>query len=148
MVVLHLRFQCKNLGVLWMFSFLFRFNKLVKFAFLKKVLVRVFFMKKYFSAENVFVFQLFLHITLFFYKHSVFFFLVRLSILMIFLSWALYYAYKICSNSCGHSKSTYALMEGRGGTPKTCEEGGLPKVYVIHILLRECFHISTAYFCF
>ena len=74
MVVLHLRFQCKNLGVLWMFSLLFCLNKLVKFAFLKKVLVRVFFMKKHFSAENVFVFQLFLHITLFFYKHSVFFF--------------------------------------------------------------------------
>ena len=28
-------------------------------------------MKKYFSAENVFIFQLFLHSKLFFYKHSV-----------------------------------------------------------------------------
>ena len=69
----------------------------------------MFFTKKYFSAENVFIFQLFLHITLFF-LNKVFCFLffvlfcfvlvflggegVRHSMLMIFLSWALYYAYK------------------------------------------------------
>ena len=80
--------------------------------------------KKNFSAENVFVFQLFIHITLFFLS-SIFFLGgggVRHSMLMIFLSWVLYYAYKKCSNSWGHLKSTNALMEeGRGGTPKTCK---------------------------
>ena len=91
----------------------------------------IFHEKIYFSAENVFSFQLFCRNTIFFYKHSVF--LVRLSMLMIYLSWALCYANKIGSNSWGHSESTYALMEGRGGTPKTSEnvqgEGCLPKVY-------------------
>ena len=47
-------------------------NKLVKFVFFKQVLVKIFFMKKYFSSENVFIFQLFIHIAIFFYKHSVF----------------------------------------------------------------------------
>ena len=113
-------------------------NKLVKFVFFKKVLIRVFFTKKHSSAENVLFFQIFLHITLFFYKHSGFFFLV------FFLEavkdqtqhayWAFYFAYKICSNFLDHSKSMYALMEGIGGTPKTCEnvqeEGRYSKVYV------------------
>ena len=31
---------------------------------------------------------------------------------------------------------------------KRIGEEGLAKVYVIHILLRECFHISTALFLF
>ena len=38
----------------------------MKFIFSKKVLVIMFFMKKYFSAENVFIFQIFLRVTLFF----------------------------------------------------------------------------------
>ena len=33
----------------------------------------MFFITKYVSVENVFIFQLFLHITLFFYDHNVFF---------------------------------------------------------------------------
>ena len=49
-------------------------NKLVKFVFFKKVLVRMFFMKKYFSAENVFIFQISLQVTVFFIS-IVFFFL-------------------------------------------------------------------------
>ena len=98
-------------------------KNLVKFVFLKKVLVRMFFMKKYFSAENVFIFQLCIYITLFFLSTVFFLWVgVRHSTLMISLSWVLYWAYKKCSNSWGHSKSTYALMEERrGGTPKTCE---------------------------
>ena len=47
------------------------------------ILVRMLFMKIYFPTENVFIFQLFLHITLLLYKHSVF--SVRVSMLMIFL---------------------------------------------------------------
>ena len=47
----------------------------------------------------------------------------------------------------------YVRSDGgeRGYTKKMRKrigEEGLAKVYVIHILLRECFHISTAYFCF
>ena len=71
-------------------------NKIMKFFFFIKVLVIILFMKKNFSAENIFIFQLFLPSTLLFYKHSVFLG-VRLSMLMIFLSWALHFAYKICS---------------------------------------------------
>ena len=77
---------------------------LEEFVFSKKVLVIMFPMKKYFSAENVFIFQIFLRVTLFFIS-IVFFFVclfvwfflrgvgewgggggVRLSMLMIFLS--------------------------------------------------------------
>ena len=79
---------------------------------------------------------------------------VRHSMLMIFLSWVLYYAYKKCSNSWGHSKSTYALMEeGRGGTPKTCEnmqrESDLPRVYVSLYLFKGVFsHLQLLIFVF
>ena len=48
-------------------------NKLVKFVFFKKVLVRMFFMKKYFSAENVFIFQISLQVTVFFISIVLFF---------------------------------------------------------------------------
>ena len=79
---------------------------------------------------------------------------VRPSMLMIFISWVFYYAYKKCSNSWGHSKSTYALIEeGRGGTPKTCEdvqgEGDLPKVYVSLYLFKGVFsHLNCLFFFF
>ena len=79
---------------------------------------------------------------------------VRHSMLMIFLSWVLYYPYKKCSNSWGHSKSTYALMEeGRGGTPKTCEnmqrESDLPRVYVSLYLFKGVFsHLQLLIFVF
>ena len=110
-------------------------NKLVKFVFFKKVLIRVFFTKKHSSAENVLFFQIFLHITLFFYKHSGFFFGFFFGGGEGSDSACLhYFAYKIYSNFWDHSKSMYALMEGIGGTPKTCEnvqeEGRYSKVYV------------------
>ena len=118
----------------------------------------MFFMKKYFSEENVFIFQLFLQITLFFVSIVFFcfvFFMGGGGVVMIFLSWALNYAYKICSNSWGHSKSTYAVMEeGRWGTPKTCENvqregGGLPRVYVSPYFFKGVFpHLNRLFLFF
>ena len=49
-----------------------RLNKLMKSVFFLKVMVRMFFMKKYLPAEYVFIFQLFPHITFFSDEHSVF----------------------------------------------------------------------------
>ena len=63
---------------------------------------------------------------------------------MIFLSWALYYAYKICSNSWGHSKSMYTLM-GAGEEvlqkrAKTCKgREGLLRVYVSQYFFKGVF---------
>ena len=106
-------------------------KKLASLDFLKKVL-EWFFMKKFIFLRKTYLASSFFVVILSFFI-SIVFFLVRLSMLMIYLSWALCYANKIGSNSWGHSESTYALMEGRGGTPKTSEnvqgEGCLPKVY-------------------
>ena len=137
-------------------------NKLVKFFFFKKVLVRMFFLKKHFCGKSI-IFQRFIHNTLFFLS-SVFFFFwggggagrvggFRHSMLMIFLSWVLYYAYKKCSNSWGHSTITHALMEeGRGGTPKMCEniqgEGDLQRVYVSLFLFKGVFSHLECLFLF
>ena len=101
----------------------------MKFVFFKKVLVRMFFMKKSFRIflrKMYLLFNFFFTLLSFFYKHSVSFW-VRLSILMIFLSWTLYYAYIVCSSSCGHSKE-YVNSDGEErGTPKA-SEGGSSKI--------------------
>ena len=103
------------------------------------------FLRKTYLASSFFVIILSFFI-------SMVFFLVRLSMLMIYLSWALYYANKIGSNSWGHSESRYALMEGRGGTPKTSEniqgEGGLPKVYDKIYFFEGVFSHLKCLFCF
>ena len=81
----------------WIEQNLSAWTNLWDLSFFKNVFVRMFFMKKYFPAEYVFIIQLFLYITFFSCEHSVFW--VSFSLLIIFLRWVLYYAYKICSKS-------------------------------------------------
>ena len=112
-----------------------------------------FFCRKRIYFPNVFFTLLAFFISIVFFKEVVGG--GKLSMLMIFRIWALYYAYTMRSNYWQHSKSTYALMEDRGGTPKTCEnvqrEGAVfqeyTRIYFLYFLM-ECFHILTAYFCF
>ena len=71
-------------------------------------------MKKYFPAENVFLFQLFLQIKLFFYKRSVLMGqpeyahdFSKLSLILCSQNMLKFFPW-------GHSKSAYALKEGEG----------------------------------
>ena len=127
-------------------------NKLVNLPFLQK------FWSECFSWRNIYLRKTYLfsdfsyRITVFFYKHSAFFWF-RLTMFMIFLSWALYYAYKTCWNYWDHSESMYDLMEGRGETPKTCEnikeEGVFSRSYVNLCIFKRVFsHLNFFYLCF
>ena len=97
-------------------------NKLVKFVFFKKVLIRKFFMKKYFSAENVFIFRIFLHVTVF----------IRIVVFFVFCLGQNQYAYDFPKFSLIIMLRKYAQILGtiqkirtlwwrRGGTPQMCE---------------------------
>ena len=72
---------------------------------------------KYFPAENVFNFQLFLHSKLFFYKHSVLLGQPQYAHDFSRLSLMLCLQNMLKFSPWSHSKSTYVLKEG-DGTPK------------------------------
>ena len=109
-------------------------------------------MKKYFAAENVFIFQFFLHSKLFFYKHSVLLGQTQYAHDFSKLGLILCLQNMLKFSPWGHSKSTYALKEGEGvlqTRAKTYKgRGSLKSVRTPILFLKQCFHISTAYFCF
>ena len=66
------------------------------------------------------IFQLFLHIKLFFYKHSVLLGQPQYGYDFSKLSLILCLQNMLKFSPWGHSKSTYAPEEGGGGAPKAC----------------------------
>ena len=127
-------------------------NKLVKFVLFKKVLVRMFFITKYVSVENVFIFQLFLHITLFFYNHNVFFLgqtqyaydfpklslKLRLQNMLQFLRTFKKYVF-FDGGDRGYSRNVR----------KRTRVGGLPRVYVSLYFFKGVFsHLSCLFLFF
>ena len=107
---------------------------------------------KYFSAENVFNFQLFLHSKLFFDKHSVLLDQPQYGHDFSRLSLMLCLQNMLKFSPWGLSKSTYALKEGEWvlqNRAKTYKGRGFSKSASTPILfLKQCFHIFTTYFCF
>ena len=107
---------------------------------------------KYFPAENVFNFQLFLHSQLFFYKHSVLLGQPQYAHDFSKLSIMLCLQNMLKFSPWGHSKSTCALKEGEWVSQKRAKtykgRGSSKSVSTPILFLKKCFHIFTAYFCF
>ena len=107
---------------------------------------------KYFPAENVFNFQLFLHSKLFFYKHSVLLGQPQYAHDFSRLSLMLCLQNMLKFSPWGHSKSTYALKEGEWVLQKRAKKykgrRSSKSVSTPILFLKQCFHIFTAYFCF
>ena len=101
-------------------------------------------MKKYFAAENVFIFQFFLHSKLFFYKHSVLLGQTQYAHDFSKLGLILCLQNMLKFSRWGHSKSTYALKEGDGVLQKRAKtykgRGSLKSVRTPILFLKQCSH--------
>ena len=111
--------------------------------FFIKVMISMFSWRNIYLWKTYLFFQLFLQSKLF-----------GVSMLMNFLSWTLYYAYRICSNShlVAIQKVRMLWMEGEGVLQNRAKKyngrWSLKSVRTPILFLKRCFHIFNAYFCF